>query len=302
MRAGTYAEQLTISTDGIALVGHGAVLVPPMAFEQNTCTDLAGDGTEVGICVTGAGVDLSAFVAEHRRVKSVADPVEDVTVAGFEVRGFSGANVAFVGAADAWLTGNRLVDGPIYGTLTAGSTNTRFTGQPREQHAQPWGSSACAWTTPRRACWPATTSVATASGSASRPTAQPSRRTGCTRTASASTSTPASVAYVSASTACSATNPQCVTENPYGNFGIIVAGAVGADVRGNWVDGQRAAGKAVGVAVVDGSTTGPFATGNTVQHNVIVGNDLDVLVATAGTGNVVARNHCETSTPEAVCD
>ena len=99
------------------------------------------------------------------------------------------------------------------------------------------------------------------------------------------------MAYVSASTASGPRTRNASTDNPYGNFGIIVAGAVGADVRGNWVDGQRAAGEAVGVAVVDASTTGPFATGNTVQHNVIVGNDLDVLVDTAGTGNVVARNH-----------
>src|ERR1700712_4941189 len=41
VKPGTYAEQLTITTDGIALIGYGAVLVPPAAPCVNTCSGLA---------------------------------------------------------------------------------------------------------------------------------------------------------------------------------------------------------------------------------------------------------------------
>ncbi|KAJ9664120.1 hypothetical protein H2201_005360 [Coniosporium apollinis] len=128
VETGTYAEQLTIETDGIALVGLGAILVPPAAPTQNNCSGLAGPDTQAGICVMGYEVDLADFVVEHRRVRSVGQPVKDVSISGFQVRGFSGANIAVVGARDARVIGNRLVDGEHYGFLTAGSKNTRVAG------------------------------------------------------------------------------------------------------------------------------------------------------------------------------
>jgi pectin methylesterase-like acyl-CoA thioesterase len=59
VEAGTYAEQLTISKDGIALIGHNAKLVPPPSPKMNTCSGLAGPNpdtnldTQAGICITG---------------------------------------------------------------------------------------------------------------------------------------------------------------------------------------------------------------------------------------------------------
>jgi pectin methylesterase-like acyl-CoA thioesterase len=52
--AGTYTEQLTIKTDGISLIGVGAILTPPATPISNTCSGLAGPETEAGICVTRA--------------------------------------------------------------------------------------------------------------------------------------------------------------------------------------------------------------------------------------------------------
>src|SRR4051794_17017213 len=92
---GTYAEQLTITTNGLSLTGLGAVLVPPRTPAVNLCSGIAGPNTEAGICVAGHDVKLADFVTEHRAVEHVGTPVDDVTVALFQVRGFSGPNVAF---------------------------------------------------------------------------------------------------------------------------------------------------------------------------------------------------------------
>src|SRR4051794_40190766 len=66
---GVHAEQLTISTDGITLIGVGTRLVPPPVAVDNTCTGLAGDAapgvpSQAGICVTGADVNLAPFDME----------------------------------------------------------------------------------------------------------------------------------------------------------------------------------------------------------------------------------------------
>ncbi|KAH8654182.1 hypothetical protein BGZ61DRAFT_487214 [Ilyonectria robusta] len=80
---------------------------------------------EAGICVMGSEIDLAPFLVEHWKVLSVGEPVKDVLITGFQVSNFSGANIAVVGAQNARVTGNRLINGQLYGFLTAGSTNTR---------------------------------------------------------------------------------------------------------------------------------------------------------------------------------
>ena len=92
----------------------------------NTCSGLTGPDTEAGICVTGRGVNLAPFVLEHRKVISVRKRVRNVRVTGFTVRGFSGANVALVGTTSSRVSDNHLVDGNVYGVLTAGSKHTRI--------------------------------------------------------------------------------------------------------------------------------------------------------------------------------
>ncbi|ENH75804.1 hypothetical protein FOC1_g10001661 [Fusarium oxysporum f. sp. cubense race 1] len=126
--AGTYAEQLTISKDGIKLIGKGAVLVPPKKIVNNMCSGLSGPRTEAGICVQGKGIELDKFVIEHRKVLSVKRPVKDVSIIGFEVRKFSGINIAVLGAMNTHVSKNILADGAKYGTLTAGSTKTAVEG------------------------------------------------------------------------------------------------------------------------------------------------------------------------------
>jgi hypothetical protein len=125
---GAYAEQLTISTDGLQLVATGAVLVPPKSAVRNTCSGLAGPGTEAGICVTGQDVQLADFVLDHRQVLSVGQPVKNVIVTGFQVQGPFGLDIAVVGGQGVQIEANSLSDGTQYGCLTVGSNNTHIDG------------------------------------------------------------------------------------------------------------------------------------------------------------------------------
>ncbi|KAH7195164.1 hypothetical protein BFJ63_vAg18245 [Fusarium oxysporum f. sp. narcissi] len=130
VEAGTYHEQLLINKDGIELVGHGAILVPPVKYVKNVCTGVTknekGVDTDAGICIAGYNVKKAPFQAEHARVASVGKPVRDVSVTGFDVRGFSGVNVVVIGAKNTNIYKNKLTDAPAYGALTLGSYNTVF--------------------------------------------------------------------------------------------------------------------------------------------------------------------------------
>jgi parallel beta-helix repeat protein len=136
---GIYAEQLTISKHGIKLVGqNGAVLVAPASPITNGCSGLAGPGTQAGICVIGGDVQLGDMKGdEHLEFISVGTPIKNVLVKGFEVHGFTGLNIAVVGAKNAEVRENVVSDGTRYGILTLGSTGTLIT---RNTVANPGGS------------------------------------------------------------------------------------------------------------------------------------------------------------------
>lgn len=298
VEAGNYAEQLTIQKDGISLVGKGAVLVPPATSVQNTCSGLAGPDTETGICVAGSGIKLAPFKQEHRKVLSVDKPVQHVSVSGFQVRGFSGANIALVGAQGSQITGNWLYDGAQYGALTDGCTNTlvadnavisttgvlfigictdNFAGsQLRNNHVSGYDVGLCIQTS------------------------------GC------------EIHHNDISNCCvdvfidpgvagakvqqnrfSALNQAC--NLTVGGGGVLISGSVDSDVRYNLIEGQLAGGNAAGVIVLDDFTTDPVsvASGNVVDYNTLRDNDFDIFVNTTGTGNVFAYNDC--STPKELC-
>jgi nitrous oxidase accessory protein NosD len=129
---GEYSEQLVIDKDGIRLEGHGATLKSPdpKYLKKNACTGLTQDPQknelQAGICITGYKVKTDDFVTEHKIVTSVGRPVKGVSVTGFTVQGFSGINIAILGAKNTYITNNKLVDGGAYGALTLGSINTVF--------------------------------------------------------------------------------------------------------------------------------------------------------------------------------
>jgi len=302
VRPGTYAEQLTIAKDGIDLIGLGATLVPPPSAVQNECSGLAGPRTEAGICVHGTGIVLADYVVEHRKVRSVDRPVEDVSIAGFQVRGFSGENIAVVGARDARVIGNRLTDGEQYGFLTAGSNNTlvagntvasptalRFIGiclddvagtQVSHNHISGYRVAIC---------------VQTPGGNV--------RHNDVRDSCIGADVDPGVAGAKILDNRIAGTNPGCATpDTPY-IFGIFLDGAINTLVRHNRIEGQTAGdppdGYAAGVLVYDEGTA--VASGNVVTQNVLRNNDLDLAAPTVGTGNVFSGNSCTTSDPPGLC-
>ena len=298
--AGVYAEQLTIQTDGIVLVGDGAVLVPPATPSQNLCSGLSGNDTEAGICVAGSDVELAPFVFEHRKVLSVGQPVKGVSITGFQVRGFSGQNIAVVGAQDAQVTENWLYDGVVYGFLTAGSTNSRVVGNAVVSSGELRYIAIC---------------NDDKGGTQIEYNAISGYDIGlCIETNGAE------LQHNDISDCCigayidpgvdgvklqhnrfSKTNPRCVKDFGFAYAGIIVDGSVNSEIQFNLIEGQIAGGLATGVAIVDDFTTDPpsVASGNMVTRNTLRNNDLDIYLNTTGTGNVVAKNLC--STPAELC-
>lgn len=58
---------------------------------------------------------------------SADELVKGVSITGFEIQGFSGANIAVVGAIGTKLIKNKLVNGPKFGIIALGSTKSEVT-------------------------------------------------------------------------------------------------------------------------------------------------------------------------------
>ncbi|KAF7543630.1 hypothetical protein G7Z17_g10579 [Cylindrodendrum hubeiense] len=306
--AGPYAEQLTIDKDGIQLISHNAIIVPPANYVDNKCTGLAGPKTQVGICVTGSGIKLAKYVTEHRKVLSVKTPVNDVLVTGFQVKEFSGLNIAVVGARNARVTKNTLTDAGQYGALTVGSFNTHF--DENVVTSTVFGSIGI--------CMDNQSGVLITQNHVS------NQFVGlCVQTDKAD------VQYNHVSGSCFGifvdpyvygakirhnhvykTNPIC-KEIGF-DAGIVIDGAIKTKVLDNTFENQKIGGKGTGIALVDDECKSKplsisckafgkkaVSSGNIILRNTMVKNDFDIFVDTVGKGNVIACNEC--SLPKALC-
>jgi hypothetical protein len=295
--AGNYAEQLMIKKDGITLIGQGAVLVPPATPLHNACSGLAGPDTQAGICVAGSGITLAPFKQDHRKVLSVEQTVKHVSISGFQVRGFSGPNIALLGAQGSQVIGNWLYDGVQYGALTAGSTNTivadnvvisttgilfigictdNFAGsQVHSNHVSGYDVGLCIQTSGAEV-----------------------RNNDVTNCCADAYVDPGVIGAKVQQNRFSAINPEC--NSTIGGAGVVLSGTVDSDVRYNLIEGQLGENVA-GVVLVDDFTTDPvsIASGNVIDYNTLKNNAFDIFVNTTGTGNVIAFNDC--TTPKNLC-
>lgn len=122
VRPGTHVESLTI-TRPVHLIGlPGAVLTAPAALPDNLCTrdPDAPEGVAPGICIAGTVDDQDA------ESPAVTDPVDDVTVAGFAVRGFGLAAVEMYGARRLTLDRITATDDAGGGVFVAKSSEVRL--------------------------------------------------------------------------------------------------------------------------------------------------------------------------------
>src|SRR5436190_110449 len=113
---GVHHENVAITTDGITLRGIGAVLEPAATPLVNACTDPTAPEDVNGICILG---DVDFETGEVNR------EIENVTVKGFTVRGFS-EGIVVVGGHSTTFQGNVAEDNEEYGITAFSSTRTKF--------------------------------------------------------------------------------------------------------------------------------------------------------------------------------
>lgn len=309
---GTYTEQLLITKNGIRLRGQeGAILSPPSKAVRNVCTDNFGPSTQAGICIAGSGIKMDAFVAEHRRVFSVKRPVKDVSVSGFQVQGFSGANILALGAESTRIEHNKLIDGPIYGFLASGSKDTVVDGNTitSSDPAAPGLIAMCldnfsgAYGTNNGITFYVIGLCIQTDGAQLHGN---DVSYGC-RLAFADPYVKGVRIYNNhlhnSYNACDA----------LGSYGVTLAGTTNALVQGNLIEEIHNDGPAAGIYVADDPCTegslacsdSPgvlvVAKGNKVIGNKLESNDLDIQNDSTGSGNVFKRNRCSSSTPDGLC-
>ncbi|KAF2688508.1 pectin lyase-like protein, partial [Lentithecium fluviatile CBS 122367] len=306
VEAGTYAEQLTISTSDITLVGKpGAILTPPGTFYPNPCSGLTQTGDtkeEAGICIHGQDVILADYVSEHKRFVSVGSPIKNVEIRGFEVRGFKGVNIAVLGAKETHIHHNRLVDGGQYGFLTVGSTKTLA------EHNTITASSL----------------LFIAMCMDDQASAQFSDNELSGYFIALCTQTPKGLVKKNTVSNCCIgpfvdpgivgarvlentirdRNPACPPGPNGAGAGIVLFGAQQTVVKGNKISNIKNEGNGVGIFVSDVTDANGVvtvaATGNVVKGNVLKNNDFDILSFAAGV-NDITRNDCVTEAPGDYC-
>ncbi|KAF2022194.1 pectin lyase-like protein, partial [Aaosphaeria arxii CBS 175.79] len=290
VEGGTYYERLTITTDGIQLVGKkGATLKPPTKAKSNVCSGLAqtldGKSTEAGICIHGKDIKLLPYVFEHRKIESVGKPVKNVSVSGFTIIGFDGENIAAVGTENVKVFQNKLVNGGRYGFLSVAGKGSRAWANDistvdinfiamcmddysdavfSENKVDGYFTGLCAQTPGGVYTKNTVTNVCV--GSAADPGIKgakiidnffSTRRTGC--------------------------------EKIYG-AGVVVFGAVETVVKKNYIEKFKNDGLGVGIFLTNGYS-GEVATGNIVTENKLVGNDFDIYDNSTGV-NTLQKNVC----------
>lgn len=300
VEAGTYAEQLTITKNNIQLSAkQGVVVQPPSTPTSNSCSGLAGPGSEAGICISGSDITFGELeVPGHRKVSLVGNYVENVKVEGFTVIGF-GLNIAILGAKDAEVRKNTVSDGAWYGILTVGSISSLVT----RNTVKSSGLLFIGICMDDKSDVHVTQNVISDYGIGL-----------CVQTNGAD------VGHNKVSNVCygafvdpfvdgakvthnhiGPSNPLCQTQFGGYSGGILIAGATNAEVRHNDVSGITDYGNpnqtAYGIGIVDAPPA--IAAGNQVTHNTLYNNDLDILFFTNGADNEVAHNNC--NTPSELC-
>ena len=296
VEAGTYAEQLTIKTSGLTLIGKNAILVPPEHFGINLCSGLNQDfvnvSTEAGICIHGKGVDLAPYVKEHRRFISAKEYIKNVVVSGFTVKNFTGENIAVVAGSNVKIIDNKLINGAQYGFLTVGSKDTLAQGNLITTAVLPSFIAMC---------------MDDQSGAVFKGNNISNYLIGLCGQTSGGLLAKNTVkdCCVGAFVDPFVKNLK-VLDNTFSDRpalcpaelggGVIVLGAVKATVKGNVVKGFTNSGMGVGILIMDDADTGAKASGNVVKKNKLEGNDFDIAdtsAAAASAGNVLANNQCD---------
>jgi parallel beta-helix repeat protein len=296
---------LTISTNAITIVGHNANIIPPSIPTSNTCSGLAGPGTQAGVCITGSNIVFSSdpFDGEHVKVLSVGQRVKDISIQGFTVTGFYGINIAVLGAQDTSVSHNKVSSSSQYGILTVGSENSNIDRNTVTSTPGPFPFYFIG------ICMDDVSTVNIAHNDIS------DYFIGlCVQTAGADIHDNKVRDTCVGAFVDPGINGAKLHDNEFSNLiqatpacpadfssGVTINGATNTIVRRNKFSGIKNGGIAAAVVLVDDTSTGTIASGNIIERNIFSNDDLDIYEQTAGTGNVVKRNQCALSVPITLC-
>jgi Right handed beta helix region len=295
VRRGTYRESVVISTDELTLRGDHAVLEPPGPSQPNACADFFS-----GICVLGE-LDFDTGV--------VSDYVEDVTVSGFEVRGFGESGILAGGARDATFKRNEAGDNHEYGIFAFSSTGTRilfnrtfgsdvagiYVGDSPEANATLLGNR-----TDDNMLGVFVRNALQGELKAN------SVRDNCVGLLFLADAPGPSGEFLVRHNIIKRNNKACpggAEGPPLSGAGVVLLGATGVTLRHNRIVRNMPSGESAisgGVVVVTGDAGTP-PTDNVVKRNVIKRNEPDILWDESGSGNVFSPNLCRTSVPAGLC-
>jgi nitrous oxidase accessory protein NosD len=296
VRRGIYRESVVVSTDELTLRGHHAVLEPPAPTQPNPCADFGS-----GICLVGEG-DFDAGV--------VSDYVEDVTVRGFEVRGFGESGILAAGARDATFKRNDAQDNVEYGIFAFSSIGTRilfnrtfgsdvagiYIGDSPEANATVRGNRT----------YDNMLGVFIRNALHGELKAN-SVRDNCIGVVFLADAPGPAGEFLLRHNKIRHNNKACpagAEGPPLSGAGVVLFGATGVTLRHNLIVGNVPSGESAvsgGVAVISGDAGTP-PTNNVITRNVIRRNEPDIFWDESGSGNVFSPNVCRTSVPARLCD
>jgi hypothetical protein len=307
VKRGVYAENVVIKTDGITLKGRGAKLVPPAAPAPNDCS--SGQPATDGICATGQ-VD---FPPDGPPV--VNDPISDVTVKGFKVKGFPGTGIIFLGAEDPVVVHNVTKDNAEYGIARFVSTGGKILGN--------WASGSeeagiYVGDSPDADVLIAGNSTVDNElfGFFLRDAANgklvANRSSGnCVGAIVLNTGANVAADWRFFANKIHDNDRFCPGNEeegtpPLSGIGVAIANGANNTLFGNVITDNNPSGEVPfsgGVVVVNAGTPGANPpSGNVVKGNLVLGNQPDLFWDGSGEGNVFERNRCETSVPDGLCD
>jgi Periplasmic copper-binding protein (NosD) len=302
VRRGTYAENVAITTDGIALRGLHARLVPPAEPAPNDCS--FGEPAADGICAVG---QLEFPDPEGPPV--VSDPVEDVAISGFEIEGFEGNGILFFGAEDYSASRTFTRDNVEYGIaafFSEGGSIVANKASGSEVAGIYIGDSpnADARILANETFDNGFFGLFFRDAGDGRVVGN-SSHDNCVGAIVLNTGPNVANDWRFVGNRISENNEFCPGEPPLSGVGVAIAGGADNRLVGNIIRDNRPSGDvgfSGGVAVVESGDPGANPpSGNVVRGNVIRDNEPDIFWDGSGEGNVFSANLCETSVPDGLC-
>lgn len=316
LRAGSYQGNLTI-TKSLQLQGDGKVVLEPAAtFTANACTEDPGavgpDGSPLvtGVCIGQIGPQ-----------ETVINVVPDVTLSGFEIRGFSGGGIEAIGTSGLRVQAMGLDHNGDYGALVDFSSNVTVqssrihdNGNGGMHFSEDHGVTATA----NRSYGNNAEGILFADSTAGR-LAGNQLSDNCVGVVAVDSGTPGPVSdlritgnTIDANDRYCPGDPSPEGRPPQGGLGVALAGTQDAVVTGNRIENNALAPVPAdaqtpplqgGLALIDST---PFG-GTPPSNNRIIGNTIrnnqpfDVVTDGSGSGNVFHGNVCTTATMPGIC-